>query len=166
MDEATARFALPLLAAGQAQKEVTHNEALARVDLALHAAVEAIGTNTPPAAPGEGTSWIVGVAPTGAWSGQAGAIAGWTAGGWRFIAPRTGTAVWSKAGGVPARFVDGTWREGVVAATRVEVGGVAVVGAQQPAVAAPTGGSVVDAEARSALGSVLAALRAHGLIAG
>ena len=39
----TDRFALPLLAAAQAQKEVTHNEALARVDALLHAVVVAVG---------------------------------------------------------------------------------------------------------------------------
>ncbi len=34
--ETTARLGLPLLATGQAQKETTHNEALALIDLAPH----------------------------------------------------------------------------------------------------------------------------------
>ena len=36
----TVRFALPLIAPGQAQKEAYHNEALAAIDAALHACVE------------------------------------------------------------------------------------------------------------------------------
>ena len=40
MTEYSARLAMPLLAAGQAQKEIWHNEALAMVDLLLQGAVE------------------------------------------------------------------------------------------------------------------------------
>jgi hypothetical protein len=52
-----------------------------------------------------------------------------------------------------------------VTAERVEVGGVQVLGVQGAAIASPSGGSTVDAEARSALGLMLAAMRQHGLIA-
>ena len=45
------------------------------------------------------------------------------------------------------------------------IGGVRVVGAQRPAIAAPTGGTVVDGEVRAVLDQVLTAMRAHGLIA-
>jgi hypothetical protein len=83
MGETSARLGLPFLAVGQAQKELTHNEALALIDLALHAGVEAVGTNVPPAAPVEGQAWIVGSAPSGAWTGRSQALAGWTPGGWR-----------------------------------------------------------------------------------
>ncbi|MGL1728872.1 DUF2793 domain-containing protein, partial [Vibrio parahaemolyticus] len=43
------------------------------------------GLNTPPATPEDGQCWIVGTMPIGAWSQQANALAGWTAGGWRFV---------------------------------------------------------------------------------
>ena len=39
MSESTARLALPLIAPGQAQKEVSHNEALAALDLLVQAQV-------------------------------------------------------------------------------------------------------------------------------
>ncbi len=87
-DDTTSRLALPLLQPGQAQKETTHNEALTLLDLAVQASVLAVGTNVPPVAPTVGNGWIIGVAPTGAWTGQARAIAGWTSGGWRFLVPR------------------------------------------------------------------------------
>ena len=58
-----------------------------------------------------------------------------------------------------------TWLVGPVAADRVVVAGTQVVGAQRAAIAAPTGGDVADLEARSAIATMLDALRGHGLIA-
>jgi hypothetical protein len=40
-----------------------------------------------------------------------------------------------------------------------------VVGARQPAIAAPAGGTTIDAEARNAVAALLAVLKSHGLTA-
>lgn len=165
MTEASARFALPLIQSGQAQKELYHNEALTLLDVALHPTVQAVAVNTPPTAPAPGQCWIVGASPSGAWAGQAQAIAGWTAGGWRFVAPVEGMLAWVVADGLWARRATSGWVLGELAASSVKIGGVQVVGARQAAVAAPSGGSTVDAEARTALAAVIAALSSHGLIA-
>lgn len=45
-----------------------------------------------------------------------------------------------------------------------KVDGVQVVKEQQPAIPSPTGGSIVDTEARTAINSILTAMRTHGLI--
>lgn len=166
MGEASARLGLPFLAVGQAQKEVTHNEALALLDLGLHPAVEAVGLDAPPTGPSEGHAWIVGAAPTGAWAGRAQALAGWTGGGWRFVAAVEGMTAWVRSDGAEARFAAGSWSVGDVAARRLVVDGQPVVGARRAAIASPAGGGTVDAEARAALAAVLAALRGHGLIGG
>src|SRR3546814_5826049 len=71
----TPRFSLPLLAVAQAQKEVTHNEALTLLDALVHAAIEAGPLATPPANPALGQCWIVDAAATGVWSGAENAIA-------------------------------------------------------------------------------------------
>ncbi|HVI99062.1 MAG TPA: DUF2793 domain-containing protein [Sphingomonas sp.] len=163
-DDTSARLALPLLHPGQAQKEMTHNEALALLDLVVGARVLAVA-NDPPATPAIGDCWIVGGAPTGVWAGHTNAIAGWTAGGWRFVAPVDGLFAWVEATGVGARFVDGAWQIGDIAATRVVIGDVQVLGTQVAAIAGPDGGTTVDTECRAALGAVLAALRTHGIIA-
>jgi hypothetical protein len=165
MSDTTPRLALPLLAAGQAQKELFHNEALARIDAAVQAVAVAAGEETPPAAPQPGQCWIVGAAPTGDWSEQAQALAIWTEGGWRFVPPPIGMTVWLAGDMVPALF-DGTrWIAGELRANRLLIEGVPVVGPRQPAIAAPAGGTVADGEARTAITAILAALAAHGLIA-
>lgn len=146
--DATARLGLPFIQPGQAQKEMWHNEALLTLDLLVQASVVAVGRNDPPAAPAIGEAWVVGATPSGAWDGRAASVAGWTAGGWRFVPPAEGMAVWSVADGIPVRFVGGAWTTG-----------------RQPEIAAPAGGVTVDAEARAAIAAVLETLRAQGLIA-
>ena len=164
-DGTSARLALPLLAAGQAQKELSHNEALTMLDLAVQPAVVALGPDQPPDAPAEGECWVVGAAPGGAWSGQAHALAGWTAGGWRFVAAREGMTVWSAADGAYALFSGGIWRVGAIRGASLTLAGAQVVGPRRPPIADATGGTTVDAEARTALAAILSVLRAHGLIA-
>lgn len=164
-DEDSARLGLPLLAPGQAQKEMWHNEALTLLDIAVQASVEELGRNTPPAAPQSGQCWIVGAAPTGEWSGQAGAIAGWTSGGWRFVAPRPGLSARHLPSGQTAiRDADG-WKVGDVRGARVLIEGVQVVGAQGAAITVPTGGATIDRELRACVETILIMLRKHGLIA-
>jgi hypothetical protein len=163
-DEDSARLALPLLAAGQAQKEMWHNEALALLDIAVQATVEEVGRDTPPVAPQPGRCWIVGAAPTGAWVGHAGAIAGWTAGGWRFVAARAGLAARLVANGQEVVHDGAQWRTGELRGARLLIGGEQVVGARGPAITVPIGGSTIDAELRACVGTILNTLRNHGLI--
>jgi hypothetical protein len=165
MSDATARFALPFITPGQAQKELFHNEALTRIDALLQPAVEAVAVNSPPPAPVPGQCWIIGAAPTGAWAGQPNMLASWTEGGWRFVAGRTGMILWSNADRLFVWF-DGTlWRTGDVVAQRVIVAGQQVVSVQQSPIANPAGGTVSDTQSRAAIAAILTALRNHGLVA-
>ena len=162
-EDQTPRLGLPVLHIGQAAKEETHNEALALLDMVVSGVVEDMGVNDPPVDPAVGTCWIVGDAPSGVWSGNAHAIAGWTGGGWRFIAAKQGLSTWCASRNRTVRFHD-QWEDGVVAATRVVVNGTQVVGAQQPAIQPPTGGVTVDVEGRAVMSLILATMQAHGLI--
>ena len=81
---------LPFVAAGQAQKHVTVNEAVLAIDSLMHIAVDGSPAATPPAAPEQGSRWIVGEAATGDWTGHDGKLAVFLDGGWRFHAPRAG----------------------------------------------------------------------------
>jgi Protein of unknown function (DUF2793) len=141
----TPRLSLPMLVAAQAQKEVTHNEALALIDCAIAPVAVAAGVNAPPVDPQNGACWLVGSAPTGAWTGQALALACWTVGGWRFVQLPVGAWVANAATGA-------RWQ-------RNTTGWTAPAG-----VAEPSGGAVVDAQSRSAITAILSALRTAGLI--
>lgn len=159
----TNRLQLPLLHAGQAQKELSHNEALVLIDLVAPASVTAIA-DTPPADPEPGDCVIVGPAPTGAFAGRAHAIAGWTGSGWRFVAPVPGQRCWTAALTREARYEPGEWRIGELHAAQVIIDGDPVLGPRGAAVPAPTGGATVDAEARATLAAIIARMVAHGLV--
>lgn len=93
MDD-TPNLHLPYLLAAQAQKHVTHNEALRALDAIVHLAVLDAGLATPPASPVEAARYIVATGATGVWSGQAGKIAAWQDGAWSFHTPRAGWLCW------------------------------------------------------------------------
>lgn len=143
-DSVTPRLALPLLFVGQAQKEFTLNEALVRADFALHSTIEA-EVATPPVSPVAGQAWLVASAPTGAFAGHAAEIAGFTANGWRFIAPRPGMRVYDRASSIFRHYTD-TWQRCVVPAT-------------------PLGGMTIDAEARETIVELMAKLVSAGILA-
>jgi hypothetical protein len=164
MAEATARFALPFLIPGQAQKELFHNEALLVLDCAIAAAVEEAPRASPPASPAEGQCWIVAAAATDAWSGKEGCLAAWTSGGWRFVAAPAGMSAWNKADALTLRYDGSGWSGGELIASSLRIGGVQVVGERRPAIASPSGGTIIDAEARAAVSALIAALMSHGLI--
>jgi Protein of unknown function (DUF2793) len=157
------RLKLPLLAAAQAQKEVTHNEALALAEIAVQAVVQSVAPATIPALPVPGQCWIVGASASGAWTGLEGHIAGWTSGGWRFVAPFEGMQVWSIADGQMVRRTAAAWLIGVQTASTLAIGGQQVVAARQPRVVGPTGGATIDSQARAAIAAIIAGLETHGL---
>lgn len=160
----TPRLNMPFLAASQAQKELAHNEALVVADAVICAAVQGVGVNAPPTSPCVGQCWLAGAAPTGSWAAQAHALAVWTSGGWRFVPPFDGLQVWVVPDRVWAVYDNGAWRVGDLRAARLLVGGQQIVGSRQPVVPAPSGGAVIDVEARAAITSVIARMVAHGLI--
>ena len=164
MTDTSVRFALPFILPGQAQKEVFHNEALARVDAALHACVEGDPTDDVPVDPESGQAWIVGPGASGIWAGKAGQLAYWTGVGWRFVAPVPGMTVWNVDAGYRLYWIDSDWNEGECPVSALTIGGNQVVGPRLEAVPSPSGGTIIDAEARAAVEAVIVALRTHGLI--
>ena len=164
--EMTPRLGLPLLLAGQVQKELFHNEALALVDLLVAASVEAAPLTAPPPSPVIGVIYRVAATGTsGAFAGREGALAGWSAGGWRFVVPVEGMRLTDRVSGVELAFRNSAWTSGSLRANEVMVGGLKVLGARGSAIADAAGGSTIDTQARAAVAQILAALRTHGLIA-
>ncbi|MBQ0770670.1 MAG: DUF2793 domain-containing protein [Sphingomonadales bacterium] len=140
----TARLGLPLLSAGQAHKELFHNEALARIDFLIHPIVQAVETDPAAIVPVPGRSWLVGPGATSDWLDHDDEVAGWTGNGWMFIAPLPLMRVYVESIDSFAIY-RGSWQ-------MVE------------AVASPAAGAVVDIEARMVIDSILAALEAQGIL--
>jgi hypothetical protein len=159
------RLDLPLLAAGQAQKEITHNEALSLIDVSIQPVVESADLSTPPGSVSPGQCWVVAFGATGAWLGHDGAVAAWTAGGWLFAAPRNGWRSWAIDRGNMIRFDGTNWIDENMRADGYHIDGEQVVGPRQAAIATPSGGATQDVEARTAITTMLTAMRSHGLIA-
>lgn len=90
----TDRLKLPFIMPSQAQKHVTHNEALERLDALCHPAAKDRSRSEPPAAPEPGDCHIVADGAMGAWSGQDGAMATWQGTEWDFLTPFAGMAVY------------------------------------------------------------------------
>ena len=140
----SARFALPYLFAGQAQKEFYVNEAHARTDMLLHPAIEG-ERDEPPQAPADGEMWLVGMAPSGEWIGHQNQIACFQTGNWIFAIPTDGFYLFDKSKG-QVRLHAGEWRSA-------------------SSVTAPSDGDVVDSEARTAIDGLIAALLDAGILA-
>lgn len=85
---------LPFLAAAQAQKHVSVNEALAALDTLVQLAVIDQDLAQPPGAPNDGDRYIVATAATGDWATHEGEIAVWQAGIWLFHVPQEGWTAW------------------------------------------------------------------------
>ncbi|MCA8901938.1 MAG: DUF2793 domain-containing protein [Hyphomonas sp.] len=88
------RLALPYLLPNQAQKHVTHNEALRQLDALVQLAVQDRDLAAPPGAPEEGQCWLVAAGATGDWAGHEDEIAAWQDGAWTFLAPGEGWLAW------------------------------------------------------------------------
>lgn len=106
----TLRWNLLLLTASQAQKEVSHNEALLAIDRVLHLAVHNRSLPQPPADARPGDSLIVASMPDEAWADNAGMLASFDGDGWTLAVPREGCLVWIRNEAALAVFHDGGWR--------------------------------------------------------
>jgi len=99
MPDDTTILSLPLILPAQAQKHVTHNEALLKLDLMVQLAVINRTLTTAPALPTIGDRHIVAVGATGPWVGQSGRIAMYTQAGWQFTQPLNGWQAYVMAEG-------------------------------------------------------------------
>lgn len=108
----TFQLGLPLLQPSQAQKHVTVNEALARLDGLVQLALQSQSLATPPMIAGEGQGYAVPVGAVNAWAGQAGKIAVRRNGGWDFVTPLRGWRAFIHDEGGHAIFDGAGWRTG------------------------------------------------------
>lgn len=143
--QATPRFSLPLLALGQAQKELFHNEAIALLEALVLPVAHAKIADPVSLLPDPGDCWVVDSGAAGEWIGHDNSLAVWTEGGWRFIPAVESMRCYLLTSQNLTLFSGGQWLE-------------------YGAITAPAGGAIVDSEARSAIIEILDALNLFGLI--
>lgn len=102
-------LALPYIAASQAQKHVTHNEAIRLLDGVVQLSVLDRNLSAPPGSPAEGARYIVASGPTGAWAGWAGSIALWSDGAWQRLIPKVGWMAWVQDESVAVVWTGSAW---------------------------------------------------------
>lgn len=110
MSQATPVLSLPLIQPSQAQKHVTHNEALQALDALVQPVAIDLDRTLAPNDPAEGDCHIVAPGANGLWVGQDHALAVFTNGGWVFYAPRQGWRVYLQAQDGDIVFDGTTWQ--------------------------------------------------------
>jgi hypothetical protein len=93
----TAQLELPLVAPAQAQKHITVNEALSRLDAVAQLRVVSSAIASPPAAVQDGASYLVPAGAGADWAGMDGRIAVRANGAWVFLTPRAGWRAWDES---------------------------------------------------------------------
>lgn len=139
----TPNVGLPLLIAGQSQKEFFVNQALSVLDALTSHAVEA-STPVPPADAVEGECFRVTSPAAQGWTGCEDHIAIRIGGSWHFAPPRDGMRIFDRTANASLFFRSG-WQA-------------------ESSPVAPTGGASVDVEARAALAQLIEALGNIGLL--
>ncbi|MFD1796901.1 DUF2793 domain-containing protein [Paracoccus aurantiacus] len=133
MSDSTTNLLLPYLMAAQAQKHVTHNEALRLLDGLVQLSVKSRSEISPPAGPSDGDRYIVASGATGGWAGWDLNVALWTDGAWLRLPPREGWRAWVEDEAVLLVRNGAGWQPVIPAAlddlTRLGIGMVASAGA-------------------------------------
>jgi hypothetical protein len=111
----TANIGLPLISPSQAQKHVTVNDALSRLDAFTQLRVLSSTLTTPPGAVEDGASYLVPDMASGEWAGQGGRIAVRSNGGWVFLAPVAGWRAWHVGVVAPLVFDGEAWISNAIA---------------------------------------------------
>jgi len=110
MPDQSPRLQLPYIQPSQAQKHVTHNHALERLDVVTQLVVEAFGAVTPPPAPVMGQIFALDATPLGDWAGQSGLLAQWNGENWLFITPSEGWRAFGVSEQELRTYQGGSWQ--------------------------------------------------------
>lgn len=108
-NDTSSNLKLPYIMPAQAQKHVTHNEAVRALDALVHLAVVDRTTTAPPAAPPDGARYIVPSGATGAWATFSGSVAAWQDDAWMFYRPAAGFCAWIAAEARLAVYTGSAW---------------------------------------------------------
>ncbi|MBE8191001.1 MAG: DUF2793 domain-containing protein [Alphaproteobacteria bacterium] len=97
MTDQTPNLALDYLMPDQAQKHITINDSLRRLDALVHLSVVNRSTTNPPTAPANGVRYLVPQTAQGEWATHENQIAFYEDTGWQYLVPRIGWRLWDEA---------------------------------------------------------------------
>ena len=109
MSDATTHLLLPYILAAQAQKHVTHNEALRLLDGLVQLSVLDRDLTAPPGSPSDGDRYIVASGGTGDWASWDLNVALFTDGTWLRLPPRAGWRAWVENEGLLLVYDGSAW---------------------------------------------------------
>lgn len=110
MSQSSPILSLPYIQPAQAQKHVTHNEALRVLDAITQLSVLDTTLTEPPAQVAVGDRYIVAVGGTGVWDGQDSSVAVFVDSTWQFFAPSIGWRADVAVSGNEVRFDGNGWQ--------------------------------------------------------
>lgn len=109
MADETTRWKLAYILANQAQKHITHNEAIRLLDALLHTSAISRAETDPPGSPTDADCYLVASGGTGAWEDWDGNIAYYVDGGWMKIIPQPGMRVWIEDEAILLAYDGSSW---------------------------------------------------------
>ncbi|WP_422049328.1 DUF2793 domain-containing protein [Shimia sp.] len=109
MPQRSPNLDMPYIQPSQAQKHVTHNEAIEQLDALVGLSVKAFDAVEPPANPAEGERYALGAGANGDWAGQDGMLAVWANGGWLYLTPQEGWRAFGEAEQALRIYRGGQW---------------------------------------------------------
>ncbi|SEL26191.1 Protein of unknown function [Roseovarius azorensis] len=109
MSDTSPVLGLPLIQPAQAQKHVTHNEALSLLEAVTQLSIEHAPQSAPPVSPQRGQRFIVGAGGSGAWAGRDRQIAVFDDAGWIFVVPQAGWRAGLADSGETLRYDGAEW---------------------------------------------------------
>lgn len=109
MSNTSSNLSLPYIQPSQAQKHVTHNEGMRRLDALVQLSVIAADQTDAPATPASGDRYILATGSSGAWAGQDGNLAVFEDTVWTFYIPQAGWVAWVEAQGEALVFDGSSW---------------------------------------------------------
>ena len=142
-EHATANHDLPLLMPAQAQKHITVNDALMRLDGLVDLVLQSTMRSDPPATATDGMCWAVPPGAINDWEGQAGRIAIGANGGWIFVTPRAGRRAFILDRGVSAVYDGSEW---VVGALSLGPHGSGLIAHQETTEVVITAGTSIESD--------------------
>lgn len=122
--EVSYNLSMPLMMPAQAQKHITHNEALMVLDALVQLSVISKSQSSPPAAPSNGDRYIVPVGAASQWKGPENSIASFSNNGWVFYTPQAGWLVWVSQGNEGLIWQDNAWKPSGIASSKKDMLGI------------------------------------------